>query len=1064
MPTFGEVVERCVALIERRGRVSHTALRLEFRLDDETMAVLREELVEVLGVADDDGRVLTRRGLAPAQPADAPAPATADDDGEQVTVLLCDLATTPATEALEREALDVVIARFQAICHEVARRLDGHLQPWISDGVAVFFGHAHAHDDDAFRAVRCGWEIQRAIGAARDVIEREFGVPIAVRIGIATGTSRVGATGPDGGDAANPFGDTPNMAARVQAVGEPGAVVVDAATYALAKEHFAFDDLGPHELTGRLEPIGLFRLGEPRGDGRRHSVLDDPAPTALVGRTSERALLRALAERAVAGTRSAVLLRGESGIGKTRLIQALRTTAEDELRMRRVHCSCSPYHRGSPLHPIAAGLRRLWRLDGEDAPARLAGPVAERAGFAGDEPAIALLSALLGLSAPAADPLPPMSARRRRRESLAAIQQALAGEAREQPLLIVVEDLHWADATTLELLGALLDGQHELPLLLAMSARPEFRPAWNATLQRLELRRLNRAETLRIIGLVAGETELADADLEELAKRAEGIPLLAEELTRAVLATQDDEDAPMPQTLFGCLMARLDRDATERSVAQLAGTVGREFDAALLTTHDGSDGSALQWGLERLVADDVIVPTGLGTYAFHHPLMQEAARSSLRKHERRNHDRRIARSLLERFPDLAAAEPERVARHLEYAGETVEAVGHWQRAGLHALRQAAYREAGEHFERGLSLASTRMPDGPIRVSIELTLRVLACLPIAATRGWSSPEFAAHHARAIELATRIDGAPKLFATMLGLVSNRVICGEVEEAVALGRTQIAVAEAVGDPDLVLEAEYEVGAALVHLGRYRDGLAHLARTVELYDPVLHHKHAVRYGRNPAASALAHRAIALACRDDRTGTRHALKDARAVLRANPHPFSEAWVRCGAATVAVIYDERDAVLREADAVIKLATREEFPDWLAMAMVLRGWARVRAGEHEALEEARDGLTRWTSRGAVAMRPFLLGLYADAARLAGEHEFGLAAVEQALDPATGGERWADPELHRCRAELLRCSGDRYGAQRSAKQALAIARRTSAAGWERRAAITLARVGDQPSVPQ
>ncbi|MGH2917542.1 MAG: adenylate/guanylate cyclase domain-containing protein, partial [Solirubrobacteraceae bacterium] len=266
-------------------------MRLEFGLDDQTLAALRTELVEILEVADDDGRVLTRRGAAPAASAPATPIAEASARREQVTVLLCDLATTPASEALDREALDVVIARFQAICHEVARRLDGQHQPWISDGVAVFFGHVNARDGDARRAVRCGWEIQRAIGAARDVIEREFGVPIAVRIGIATGTSRAGATGADGGDAANPFGDTPNMASRVQAIGEPGAVIVDAATHALAHEAFDFEELGSHELTGCPEPVPLFRLLEPH-DGAGGDADAEPVPTAIVGRTAERALLR----------------------------------------------------------------------------------------------------------------------------------------------------------------------------------------------------------------------------------------------------------------------------------------------------------------------------------------------------------------------------------------------------------------------------------------------------------------------------------------------------------------------------------------------------------------------------------------------------------------------------------------------------------------------------------------------------------------------------------------------------------------------------------------------------
>ncbi|HEV2786318.1 MAG TPA: AAA family ATPase, partial [Solirubrobacteraceae bacterium] len=836
MPTFGEIVERSLALLERRRRVSHTALRLEFALDDTTFAALRDELVDVLGAADDDGRVLAaRNGHAPTQEQSPPAPAPralpaeaaepvepaepAGSSRELVTVLLCDLAETPALAALDAEARSVVTTRFATVCGEVAGRRRGHVQPWISDGVAIFFGHHGAQDDDALRAVRCGWEILRALDTARAGIERDFGLSVCARLAVATGPAA---------GAADTFGDTPRLAGRVQAGGAPDSVTVDGATQERASAHFAFEPVtgGLFELSGQLAG----------GVGTRR------APTPLVGRASERSLLRALAERAAAGSRAAVLIRGEAGIGKTRLVDELAARACDDLGVTLLHCISSPYHRGSPLHPLLAGLRRHWQLDGPQASARLA----EHAlGLPGGDRAVALLAAQLGVALPdRIAPLPEMSPRRRRRETLAVLAAALTAEARHAPLLVVVEDLHWADPTTLELIGTLLDGPREVALMLALTARSEYMPPPSTSMQRIELGRLDADDSRRLAEAVAAEDALPDGLAAELAQRAGGSPLLVEELTRTVLATQDPAAAGAA-TLYGCLMARLDRDTPARSVAQLAATIGRGFDVALLEAVGGIERSALDWGLERLVQEDLVAPVGAGSYAFRHTLLQEAARSSLGKEVLREHNLRIARALKESFPHVAAAEPERVARHLEYGGSLPPSVRRWRQAGLQALHQHALREATGHFQRALDLTA-RTPDGDERRSAELSLRVLAGLAIAMQDGWDSPPAVAHYARAEQLSHHVTGAPMLVRCMLGLTTHQIVAGRLEEALALAREQVKVAERARDRELVLEAECEAGAALLYLGRHRDALPRFARSIELYDPAGHREHVRRYGRN--------------------------------------------------------------------------------------------------------------------------------------------------------------------------------------------------------------------------
>jgi class 3 adenylate cyclase/tetratricopeptide (TPR) repeat protein len=1004
-PTFGEIVERSLAVLSRRRRVSHTALRLEFALDDATFAALREELVDVLAAAEDDGRILTALD-EPAPPAQQLAAAP---ERELISVLLCDLDESSDLRSLDPDDRAQVTARFHAICGEVAARLRGHVQPWVSDGVAIFFGHPRPQDDDALRGLRCGWEILRTLAAVRESIQSDFGVPVSARLGLATG-----ATAGDGADA---FGDTPRVAGRVQAAGAPGTLIVDAATHAQTKAHFAFHDHdhdhdGLYVVSARLDLSGT----------RRH------APTALVGRTGERALLQALAERAAGGTRSAVLIRGEAGIGKSRLLEALAASASDTLGMTVLRCAASPAHRGSALHPLLCGLRGH---------------------------GIALPDTIA--------PSTQMSPRRRRRETFAVIADVLAAEARSAPLLLVIEDLHWADPTTIELIRILLDGPREVALMLALSARSEFLAPASTALQRIQLGRLEKDETRRLVELVAAEGTLPDGAATQLADRAAGSPLLAEELTRTALAMQDPGSATAP-TLFASLLARLDRDSTTRAVAQLAATIGREFDVTLLQAAGAIERSALDWGLERLVEERVVTSTGPGSYTFRHALLQEAARSSLGQDSLRDHNLRIARALMTSFPHVAAAEPERVARHLEYAGHLTEASVHWRRAGLQALDQHALAEATSHFERGLELMA-RTADGDDRRAEELSLRVLAGLSIATRLNWSAPAAIAHYERAEQLAARVEETKQLVPSMLRLTAYRLIDGRAEDAFALARRQIAVAQTAHDRELVAQAECEAGGALVQLGRHREAFLHLNRAIELYDPVAGGGRAPRFERDPAAISLAHRGLALACRDDRAGARDAIAEAAAVLRSFPHPYSHAWVQCLAAAAALICDEREVALREAAAAVAIASEEGFADLLRQASVLHGWGRVRSGDHEAgLEECRRGIALQMVTGAVVLRPLVQGLLGDALARAGEFGQGLVAIDEALRWSARGERWCEPELHRMRADLLLRAGDRPNALRSAQTALALARRSRAAGWEQRAAHTLSRMSSTAPVSQ
>jgi tetratricopeptide (TPR) repeat protein len=646
-----------------------------------------------------------------------------------------------------------------------------------------------------------------------------------------------------------------------------------------------------------------------------------------------------------------------------------------------------------------------------------------------------------------------MSPGRRRQEGLDALRAAVSAEAERHPLLLVVEDLHWADPTTIEWIGRLLDGP-PAPLVVLLTSRPGLEAAWRDDVPCVELDRLDFATTIELLG-GAGERVGLDRDVARtIAERAGGVPLFAEELMRAVIAGGGTADS-IPTTLYGCLMARLDRHDAARAVAQLAATVGRRFELELLSAVGELDEDTLRAGLARLREDGVVSGGEHGLWEFRHTLIQEAALESLLRERRRVYHRRIAETLLGgEFEATAAAQPERVARHLEYAGMTEQAVGQWQAAGLLALQRSALQESSSHFERALALIG-ELPDGPEGKQLELGLRVLAPLPLVATQGWTVPAVRAHYERAAELCSEIDGAPQLIPAMLGLITFRIVNGQMEDAVELGCEQLKVAEGLGDPGLVLEVETEIGNCCFYMGRYDDARRRLTRAGELYDPERHHVHAHMFGRDPYPVGQAHIAMAAAAQGDRDAAHAAMERARAHVTRYPHPFSEAWVEIGGAVAYLVMGEPDAMLDAAEHAAALSIAEGFPNWEAQANVHVGWVRARRGEAGAVDRARAGIARWEGGGAVIMRPPLLAEVAEATAAAGDLERAHEVLAEAFAwLGRSDDRWAEPELHRVRAVLALRAGDAAGAREAIAAGLACAHRTGAAGLAARLDDTLA----------
>jgi class 3 adenylate cyclase len=701
-----DILDHVVALLQRRGRVTYNALKLQFHLDDEQLAVLKEELLYAHPqVVDDAGRGLrwtddTAATQAPAPPAlqltpqpisqaDYPpqdaSPRTTSRPPEaerrQLTVLFCDLAdSTRLAGQLDPEDLREVVLAYQATCVEVLQRFEGHVAQYLGDGLLVYFGYPQAHEDDAQRAVRAGLGILDAMETLNTRLEQGRGRRLAVRIGIHTGPVVVGTMGSGGRHEQLALGETPNLAARLQSLAAPDTVAISETTHRLVQGYFRYDDLGSPSLKGVETPMRAYRVVEESAAQNRLDVAGTIGLTPLVGREHEVGLLRERWVQSKDGLGQVVLLSGEAGIGKSRLVRVLTERVADEgapwLTLR-----CSPYHTNSAFYPVIEHLQRLLQWHRHETPAaRLAllEQTLQTAGLPLTE-VVPLLATLLSLPVPEQYPPLALSPQRQKQKTHEALIAWLLAETARQAVLAVWEDLHWADPSTLELLELLLDHTPTARLLLVLTARSEFRPPWTprSYVTPLTLTRLPRHQSEEMVMRVTGGKPLPAEVLAQVVAKTDGIPLFVEELVKTILEAglvQEEADRyvlrgplpplAIPATLQDALMARLDRLAVVKDVAQLSAVLGREFAYALLRAVAPLDEATLQQALVQLVEAELLYQRGVPpqvTYVFKHALIQDTAYQSLLKSTRQQYHQRIAQVLEQQFPETVAMQPELLA-------------------------------------------------------------------------------------------------------------------------------------------------------------------------------------------------------------------------------------------------------------------------------------------------------------------------------------------------------------------------------------------------------------------
>jgi TOMM system kinase/cyclase fusion protein len=1110
---FYDVLDRVLEILQQHKRVTYRALQRQFDLDEAYLEDLKAEIIEARQLAiDEDGRVLVWTGTTsmvpasavplpqvapqPSTPADSPlynAPSptsssTSEAERRQLTVLFGDLVdSTALARQLDPEDYREVVRAYQATCADVIQRFDGYIAQYLGDGLLVYFGYPQAHEDDAQRAVRAGLEMLAALAPLQVRLAADKDIRLAVRLGIHTGLVVVGAMGVGRRQEQLALGDTPNVAARLQSLAAPDTVVISDATWRLVQGYFACDDLGPQTLKGIETPVQVYRVLGTSGAQSRLDVVSPCGLTPLVGREAEVALLRERWAQARDGLGQVVLLNGEAGIGKSRLVQILQEHIAAEPHTR-LEWRCSPYMQQSPLHPVIEQLHRLlhWRPD--DAPAEKLRTLEETlAAYDLALPEmVPLFAALLSLPLPERYPPLTLTPQRQRQKTLDALLAWLLTEATRQPVLLIVEDLHWIDPSTLEFLTLLIDQGPTARLLTLLTCRPEFQAPWGfrAHLTPLTLSRLPRPQATQMTRRMTGGKALPLEVVEQIVTKTDGVPLFVEELTKMVLESgllRESEERyeltgtlpplAIPATLHDSLMARLDRLATVKDVAQLGAIIGRTFAYELLHAVSLLDAATLQHGLRQLVEAELVYQRGVppqATYTFKHALIQDAAYQSLLRSTRQQYHQRLAQVLAEQFHETAETQPELLAHHYTEAGLSAQAVGYWQQAGQRAIQRSAHVEAISHLSKGLGVLKS-LPDTPERTQQELALQTTLGPALLAAKGSAAPEMERAYARALELCRQVGETPQLFPVLRGLWRFYCTRAEYHTAWDLAEQLLPLAQRLQEPALLLEAHQAHGLTLFYFGELAQARAHLEQSTALYDPQQHRSHAFRYGYDPGTACQAYTALALWLLGypDQALTRS--HDALTLAQELTHPFSLSYALHFAAVLHEFRREGQTVQERAEATVSLSIEQGFPLWVAGGMILRSWVRaawcpapVSGQAGGEIAQIRQGLDAWRTTGAEVFRPHYLALLAEAYGKAEQAEQGLTALAEALTlMERTGERWWEAEMHRLKGELLLAQVGRErlsveDVETCFQQALAVACRQQAKSLELRAAMSLARL--------
>ena len=927
------------------------------------------------------------------------APPVEGAERRQLTVMFCDLVGSTALAAsMDPEDLREVISAYQKCAAETVRRFDGFVAKYMGDGVLVYFGYPQAHEDDAERAVRAGLDLISGLAGLKTRAS------LQTRIGIATGLVVVGdLIGSGEAQERGIVGETPNLAARLQGIAEPNSVVIAEDTRRLLGSFFELQNVGPKELKGIAGSVRAWSVLRPSSVESRFEALHAGQLTDLVGRDEECELLLRRWSKAKTGEGHVVLLSGEAGIGKSRLTAALleHLVAEAHTRLRYF---CSPQHTDSAFHPIINQMGRAAGLEHDDTPqAKLDKLDALLAQTSTSKQDIALLAQLPSLPNDGRYPPLDLTPQQRRQKTIDALISQIEMLTRSSPVLMIFEDAHWSDPSSLELLGRTLDRIATLPVLLIVTFRPEFEPPWigRPYVTTLTINRLGNREVSAMIDRMIGNNPLLASIRQDIVARTDGIPLFVEEMTKAVVEAGNEGEArqtaaaipstilAVPATLHASLMAQLDRLGGAKEVAQVGAAIGREFSHALLASVMRHPEAKLGSALDRLISAGLLFRQGVpphSTYLFKHALVQDAAYGTLLRESRRALHARIADALESQFPEIAETQPELLARHCTEAGMSEKAAGLWGKAGKQSLERSALVEAAQQLARALDLIAA-LPATPALRREQIKFQVALIAPLMYVKGYAAPETKSAVERAqllIEQAEALGESPEdsllLLLVLYGFWVANYVAFNGDAMLDVAAQVMALAERQGATVPLMVGHRVIATSLASTGSIAEGRVHYDKALALYNPAEHRPLATRFVLNSRVSILSFRSWSLwflgypeAALAD---TQQAIDHAREIGQASTLLMA----LCQTALTHIVCRNYAAATRQAHEAIALADKKGAIFWKAGGTALQGCVLAVTGRgSDAVQMITAGITGWRSTGGNRANTFLLDIFDEGAR-------------------------------------------------------------------------------------
>ena len=1005
------------------------------------------------------------RGLQKAGPSVA--------ERRQLTVLFCDLVgSTELSGRLDPEDLREVIGSYQDVCIEVASQFEAYVAKFLGDGVLIYFGWPQAHEDDAERAVSAGLALIEAIARLRPADHTQ----LQARVGIATGPVVIGdLAGREAADTV--IGETPNLAARLQTLAEPGTVLISPTTRRLVSGLFELEDLGPQRLKGFANALSVWRAKREIRASDRFEAKHPVGYTRLVGREEEISLVLRRWQQVKGGEGQIVILSGPPGIGKSRLVLELRERLRGEAHVAPL-LQGSPYHTSTPLHPVIQYLEHAAGLEHDDPPTvkldklqALLGRNTQQVDLV-----VPLIAAMLGIPTGPRYPRNDMTPQRQKQLTLEAAVEQLEGLAAGRPVLLICEDVQWVDPTTLELLSLIIERIEHLRVMLVITARPEFSPPWSnhGHITALSLNGLGRGQGTIVVEQIAGGKLLPREVLEEILERTDGVPLFIEELTKQVIESGLLIDAgssyalagpllplTIPATLHDSLIARLDRLGRAKEVAQVGAAIGREFSYAILAEVAGRPEEELLEMLDQLVSSGLVKRSGLpptAIYVFKHALVRDAAYESLLKSRRRQIHDRIAMALERQWPESKDVQPELLAHHYAGAGRAQQAADYWRKAAERAIQRFANSEAIAHCDKAV-MQLRSMPPSPEQMRAELEVQLAKGVAVRAARGYSVPESEQVFLRACEICDELGDRVNLVHALRGLFGTYYVAARWSDAGQVADRICATTEGLNDRVVLCIRWTMDGAARLFRGEPAEAAACLQEALRCCDDGDRAMHIRLTGHEMASLIRFHLAIAewLIGRPEKA--MRTSEEAVAIARGAMQPFSLVQALGNGALLRILARDWDTAEALAGETLEVSIQHGIPDYISFGNMLLGVLAAMKGDiAQGIIRARESMVELHRAGWQCFVPILLVHLAAAQEVRGEADAALGTADEALSMIRrSGEAVWEGEALRIQALMKSANGaDVAQVETILRAAIDIAGRQRAKAFELRSAVSLSQL--------